>query len=63
MSKYMTRKMMMVLSIFAVVGFGTYAFAGWGMDDGRYGRGHHGPGPLRPRVGENVTLGRSLHGD
>ncbi|UCD90923.1 MAG: periplasmic heavy metal sensor [Desulfobacterales bacterium] len=44
MSKHMTRKTIVAVTILAIVGFGTYAFAGWGMDYHRSGRGHHGPG-------------------
>ena len=39
MKKTFTSKGLMVLTIVAVIGFGTYAFAGWGM-----GYDHHGPG-------------------
>lgn len=44
MSKHMTSKTIMVVTILAIVGFGGYAFAGWGMDYDRHGRGHQGPG-------------------
>lgn len=44
MSKNMTSKAIMVVMILAIVGFGTYAFAGWGMGYSRSGSGHHGPG-------------------
>ena len=39
MKKTLTGKGLIVLTIVAVIGFGTYAFAGWGM-----GYDHHGPG-------------------
>jgi Spy/CpxP family protein refolding chaperone len=44
MKKKITRKALMVLTVAAVVGFGTYAFADWGMGYGRYDRSHHGYG-------------------
>jgi zinc resistance-associated protein len=44
MSKNMTSKAIMVVMILAIVGFGTYAFAGWGMGYSRSGSGHQGPG-------------------
>lgn len=44
MSKHMTSKAIMVVMILAIVGFGTYAFAGWGMDYSRSGSGHQGRG-------------------
>ena len=33
----------MVLAVMAIIGFGAYAFAGWGMGYGHHGRGHYGP--------------------
>ncbi|MFZ0484836.1 MAG: periplasmic heavy metal sensor [Desulfobacterales bacterium] len=49
MKKIITNKSLMVLTIVAVLGFGAYAFAGWGMGPGmmggwgNYGHGwHHG---------------------
>jgi Spy/CpxP family protein refolding chaperone len=39
MKKTLTGKGLIILTIVAVIGFGTYAFAGWGM-----GYDHHGPG-------------------
>jgi zinc resistance-associated protein len=45
MKKILTNKSLMVLTIIAVLGFGAYAFADWGMGPGMMGgRGHHGPG-------------------
>jgi Spy/CpxP family protein refolding chaperone len=44
MKKKITRKALMVLTVAAVVGFGTYAFADWGMGYGRHDRSHHGYG-------------------
>ena len=44
MNKQMTSKAVMVVTILAIVGFGTYAFAGWGMGYDRQGWRHHGPG-------------------
>jgi Spy/CpxP family protein refolding chaperone len=44
MSKHMTSKAIMVVMILAIVGFGTYAFAGGGMDYSRSGSGHHDRG-------------------
>ena len=44
MSKHVTSKAIMVVMILSIVGFGTYAFAGWGMGYSRSGSGHHGPG-------------------
>ncbi|MFC1812000.1 periplasmic heavy metal sensor [Thermodesulfobacteriota bacterium] len=37
-------KFLMVLTVVAIIGFGAYAFAGWGMGYGHHGRGHYGPG-------------------
>jgi len=44
--KRIANKILVVLTIFAVMGFGVYAFADGGMGYGRHhgGRGHHGPG-------------------
>jgi len=39
MKKNITNKALMVLTVVAVIGFGAYAFADWGM-----GYGHRGPG-------------------
>ena len=44
MSKQTTSRAVMVVTILAILGIGTYAFAGWGMDYDRHGWGHHGPG-------------------
>ena len=44
MTNQLTKKAIMVVTILAVVGFGAYAFADWGMDYGRSGWGHRGPG-------------------
>lgn len=44
MSKHMTSKAIMVVMILAIVGFGTYAFAGRGMDYSRSGSEHQGRG-------------------
>lgn len=44
MSKQIKSKTIVVVTILAIIGFGTYAFAGWGMDYDRHGWGHHGPG-------------------
>ena len=44
MKKNITNKALMVLTVVAVIGFGAYAFADWGMGYGRHGWGHHGPG-------------------
>jgi hypothetical protein len=39
-----TKKVIMVLSIIALVGFAAYAFADWGMGYGRQGMGMYGRG-------------------
>jgi len=44
MKTSITSKALMIITIVAVIGFGTYAFAGWGMGYGHHGGGHHGPG-------------------
>jgi len=45
MKKILTNKSLMVLTIVAVLGFGAYAFADWGMGPGMMGgRGNYGPG-------------------
>lgn len=46
MKTSITRKALMVLTVVAVVGFGAYAFADWGMGYGHhgYGRGYGGCG-------------------
>jgi Spy/CpxP family protein refolding chaperone len=45
MKKILTNKSLMILTIVAVLGFGAYAFADWGMGPGMMGGwGHHGPG-------------------
>jgi Spy/CpxP family protein refolding chaperone len=44
MNKRITRKTLMFLTIVGIVGLGAYAFADWGMANGTYGWGHHGPG-------------------
>lgn len=45
MKKIFTIKRLMVLTVLAFTGIGTYAFADWGMGPGMMGeRGHHGPG-------------------
>jgi hypothetical protein len=45
MKKFFTKKSLMILTILAIIGFGAYAFAGWGMGYGMMGGwGHHGPG-------------------
>ncbi len=37
-------KTIMVLSVLAILAFGAYAFADWGMGYGHHGWGHHGQG-------------------
>ena len=44
MTNHLKKKTIMVVTILTVVGFGAYAFAGWGMDYDRSGWGHRGPG-------------------
>ena len=45
MKKILTNKSLMVLTIVAILGFGAYAFADWGMGPGMMGRwGNYGPG-------------------
>jgi zinc resistance-associated protein len=45
MKKILTNRSLMVLTIVAVLGFGAYAFADWGMGPGMMGGwGNHGPG-------------------
>lgn len=45
MSKYIKSRAVMVVAILAIVGFGTYAYAGWGMGYDHHGpRWHHGDG-------------------
>jgi len=45
MKKIFTNKSLMVLTILAIIGFGAYAFADWGMGPGMMGEwGHNGPG-------------------
>lgn len=44
MKTSITSKALVVITIVAIIGFGTYAFAGWGMGYGHHGRGHYGPG-------------------
>lgn len=44
MKTRITSKALMIITIVAVVGFGAYAFAGWGMGYGHHGWGHPGPG-------------------
>ncbi|MFC1567491.1 Spy/CpxP family protein refolding chaperone [Thermodesulfobacteriota bacterium] len=43
MKTSVTSKALMIITIVAVIGFGAYAFAGWGMGYGHHGRGHYGP--------------------
>jgi len=43
MKTNITSKFLMVLTVVAIIGFGAYAFAGWGMGYGHHGWGHHGP--------------------
>jgi Spy/CpxP family protein refolding chaperone len=42
MKKSLTNKTLMVLTVVVIVGFGAYAFAGWGMEYGHHGWGRHG---------------------
>lgn len=44
MKTSITSKILMVLTVLAVIGFGAYAFADRGMDYGHHGWGHHGTG-------------------
>ena len=44
MKTSITSKALVIITIVAIIGFGTYAFAGWGMGYGHHGRGHYGPG-------------------
>ena len=44
MKTRITSKFLMVLTVVAIIGFGTYAFAGWGMGYDHHGRGHYGQG-------------------
>ena len=44
MMKNMKNTALIVLTVVAVVGFGTYAFADWGMGHHRYGWGQDDPG-------------------
>jgi len=44
MKKSIINKILMVLTVVAVIGFGAYAFAGWGMGYGHHGWGSHAPG-------------------
>jgi zinc resistance-associated protein len=45
MKKILTNKSLMILTIIAVIGFGAYAFADWGMGPGMMGGwGNYGPG-------------------
>ena len=44
MQKSITRKALIVLSVLAVIGFATNAFADQGMGYGQRGWNHHGPG-------------------
>ena len=45
MKKIFTNKSLMILTIIAVIGFGAYAFADWGMGPGMMGGwGNYGPG-------------------
>jgi Spy/CpxP family protein refolding chaperone len=39
-----TSKVLIILTVIAIAGFGAYAFADWGMGYGRYGMGMHGGG-------------------
>jgi Spy/CpxP family protein refolding chaperone len=54
MKKILTSKSLMVLTIVAVLGFGAYAFADWGMGPGMMGGwGNYGPGWHRGGNGYN----------
>ena len=54
MKKILTSKSLMVLTIIAVLGFGAYAFADWGMGPGMMGGwGNYGPGWHRGGNGYN----------
>ncbi len=45
MKKIFTSKTLIILTVVTVLGFGTYAFADWGMGPGMMGEwGHDGPG-------------------
>ena len=44
MTNHLKRKAIMVVTILTVLGYGAYAFAGWGADYDRSGRGYRGPG-------------------
>jgi len=54
MKKILTNKSLMVLTIVAILGFGAYAFADWGMGPGMMGGwGNYGPGWHRGGNGYN----------
>ena len=44
MKTSITNKTLVMITIVAIIGFGTYAFAGWGMGYGHHGGRHYGPG-------------------
>ena len=44
MKTNITGKFFMVLTVVAIIGFGAYAFADWGMGYGHHRWGHNGPG-------------------
>lgn len=44
MKTNITSRVLMVLTVVAVIGFGAYAFASWGMGYDHHGQGHHGSG-------------------
>jgi hypothetical protein len=44
MKTSITSKALVMITIVAIIGFATYAFAGWGMGYGHHGRGHYGSG-------------------
>jgi len=52
MKKGTKNKALMIITFVAVIGFGAYAFADWGMGPGMMGGwGHHGPGWHRDGYG------------
>ncbi len=52
-------KAIMVLSVIAILAFGAYAFADWGMGYGHHGRGYYGQG-MHHRGWENPGYGHMM---